>query len=476
MIRVTKDRGFVLDTKDTTYVIGVSETGQLLHIYYGKRIVVDETVEDFVVEGIFDKMLEMNAVSKDDNREALIELDLGDNNQAEFVYSSYTIDSSEISHQGLPGVYSVSNNLHLCITAKDKVSGAEVDLHYLVFEKENVIVRSATLRNPTDTPIKASRLLSMQMDIPGNDRCAKQLDNNSIFYVCDDETSNDADEVYAFDLIYSRNQYNSVEPSEYNLTRICAGINPNGFTYTLMSGERVDTPETVMTFSEHGFCAAGNNISAFEQRHIARCEYQNNKKANVRYVCENENFAWTEKNLIQLAKESAKQDIDILLLDDKIFCHGENSDFSIGDWVIDAKKLPSGLEKLAEKINKNGLELGLWIRPEIVYSDSVFYGEHPEWTLGKGCQLTLDLCNPFVVSYLIAAVSDVIKQGNIKYIRWECVNDFSDMHSLYLENDRQGELIHRYLLGFYQITGALEERFPEVLFEYDSAFSSSGTI
>ena len=61
------------------------------------------------------------------------------------------------------------------------------------------------------------------------------------------------------------------------------------------------------------------------------------------------------------------------MLDDGWFGHRDADDSSLGDWVVDRRKLPDGLDGLGRAIEALGLEFGLWIEPEMVSPDSDLY-------------------------------------------------------------------------------------------------------
>lgn len=44
-----------------------------------------------------------------------------------------------------------------------------------------------------------------------------------------------------------------------------------------------------------------------------------------------------------------------------------------GDWEIDRKKFPNGLDEIIEKCNDNGMTFGLWLSPFLVAENSVYY-------------------------------------------------------------------------------------------------------
>ena len=43
---------------------------------------------------------------------------------------------------------------------------------------------------------------------------------------------------------------------------------------------------------------------------------------------------------------------------------------SLGDWFVDRRKLPDGIDGLAERSRRSGLDFGLWIEPEMVSARS----------------------------------------------------------------------------------------------------------
>lgn len=82
---------------------------------------------------------------------------------------------------------------------------------------------------------------------------------------------------------------------------------------------------------------------------------------------------------------------------------------SLGDWMVDARKLPRGIEGLIADANKHGIKFGIWIEPEMANTTSELYEKHPEWVLkapnreivlGRGgTQVVLDLSNSEVQDF-----------------------------------------------------------------------------
>ena len=74
--------------------------------------------------------------------------------------------------------------------------------------------------------------------------------------------------------------------------------------------------------------------------------------------------------------------VELFVLDDGWYGHRDADDSSLGDWVVDRRKLPDGLDGVARRITDLGLTFGLWIEPEMVSPDSDLFRAHPDWAIG----------------------------------------------------------------------------------------------
>ncbi|MBE7212966.1 MAG: alpha-galactosidase, partial [Gluconacetobacter diazotrophicus] len=146
---------------------------------------------------------------------------------------------------------------------------------------------------------------------------------------------------------------------------------------------------------------------------------------------------------------------------------------SLGDWTVDRRKLPGGLEDLAGRITRLGLGFGLWFEPEMVSPDSDLYRTHPDWclhvagrdrTLGRH-QLVLDLSRADVCDHLVRAVCAVLASAPISYVKWDMNRHLTEVGSAGLPPARQRETAHRHILGLYRVLEEITRRFPQVLFE-----------
>ena len=177
--------------------------------------------------------------------------------------------------------------------------------------------------------------------------------------------------------------------------------------------------------------------------------------------------------LLGIATEARDLGVELFVLDDGWFGERNDDTSSLGDWTEDRTKLPEGIGRLSRKIHDLGLKFGLWFEPEMVSRRSRLYEEHPDWTIqvpGRNSsegrnQLVLDFSRKEVRNHLFDALSTVLEEGRVDYVKWDMNRNMSEIGSLGLPPDRQQETAHRYILGLYELLERLTARFPEILFE-----------
>jgi alpha-galactosidase len=165
--------------------------------------------------------------------------------------------------------------------------------------------------------------------------------------------------------------------------------------------------------------------------------------------------------------------IELFVLDDGWFGKRDDDTTSLGDWTVDRRKLPNGIDGLARRVTELGIQFGIWIEPEMVSERSELFAAHPDWAIGipgrprtEGrTQLVLDFSRPEVVDHLERVLSDVLRSGPISYVKWDMNRTITEPWTPSLPPDRQGEFFHRYILGVYELYRRLTTAFPEILFE-----------
>ncbi len=514
---------YVLNTKKTSYVFRVTDSGHLEHLYYGKSIKVSDGLDGLVERREFvpgnnnvyssdysnmtlnDMCLEVAFEGKGDNRESFIVVENSDGSKtSDFVYESTVIDDKKEEQTYMPSSYYDGPAEHLGIVLYDKKNRLRLFIDYYVFEEENVITRTARILNESDVPVRLRRFMSAQLEFYENGyimstfngawaREMKRNDTpliagkhmnssytgtssntaNPFFMMSSKHTTEDSGIVYGFNLMYSGNHVQLVEVSEFGKTRVLWGINPRGFSWQLESGMIFESPEAVMTFSDEGFNGMSCNMHSFVRKHVVRGEWAKKERPVLLNSWEASYFDINETGLLKLAKAGKDVGIELFVMDDGWFGERNDDSSSLGDWTVNKKKLPGGLKGIADKINKMGMDFGIWVEPEMVNVNSELYRNHPEWVIqvpgsdqseGRN-QRILDLCRIEVQDYIIDAMTDVFSSANISYVKWDMNRTMSDMYSSILDKDRQGEICHRYVVGLYKIIRALRKKFPHILFE-----------
>lgn len=81
---------------------------------------------------------------------------------------------------------------------------------------------------------------------------------------------------------------------------------------------------------------------------------------------------------------------------------------------------------------------------------------------GNACgYLHSDVC----VSYVFDCMSKILRAHDISYVKWDMNRCITEAFSTSLPAHRMGEVMHRYVLGVYDLCERLSKEFPQVFFE-----------
>ena len=263
-----QSRIFHLATAHTSYVIGLNEESQALHLYWGAHL-SDPDVwailaprqmhASFEVESCI-KAFEYPCHGTGDYRTPAARVLNADGNSVTcLTYAGHEIYSGKKPLDGLPAVYcrEDSDAETLELRLKDELTGLEVVLNYSVFEEMDVICRSARYENHGDKSLRLLAGAAASVDFFGKDydflhlqgawareRVPERLPVTHGLYSIESRRgasghqhnpfvalmSKNADEfngdVYGFSLIYSGSFAATVEGTAYACTRVTIGLNP----------------------------------------------------------------------------------------------------------------------------------------------------------------------------------------------------------------------------------------------------------
>ncbi|MDE6185853.1 MAG: alpha-galactosidase, partial [Lachnospiraceae bacterium] len=512
---------FQLNTAQTTYLIGLSPEGYVGHIYYGRRLKKEgnnyllrmkeapctPSVNQREKSSFLDRFpMEYPTGGVGDYRESCLDV-RGESGSTgcEVFFKSYQITKGKPGLPGLPASFGEPEQVEtLEIVCEDDILNLRAVLSYSVFEKYDVITRSVRIENIGEQHLKLEKVYSACLDMDNKDfemltltgswarersiqrgriRYGKQLvssrrgesshQEHPFLALVAPDTTQEQGEVYAMNFVYSGNFLAQAELAQFGNVRMVMGIHSEDFCWNLRPGEVFQAPEAVLIYSSEGLGKMTRCFHDFYREHLIRSPYKYGKRPVLINNWEATYFDFNSEKLLDIAREAKKAGIEMLVMDDGWFGKRNFDDNSLGDWFVNEEKITSGLADLVEKVNEIGLAFGIWFEPEMISPDSELYRKHPEWAIqiqGRTptqcrAQYVLDLSRPEVVDYAYQCVADILHSAPIAYVKWDMNRQLCDIGSSYLNKEAQGELLHRYMLGVYEMQERLVQEFPDLLLE-----------
>lgn len=512
---------FQINSSNFTYLMQVRD-GYLLHLYWGEKLderdhsymfweqgraafsPKQENCEGFILDDI---PLEYPCWGRGDMRSPAVEIINPDGtNIIDLHYVGYEILNNKPVLEGLPSIYCEDGDSvqTLIIHLKDKISGIAVELFYTVFEDTDILTRHAVIKNESSESIYINRAMSAAVDfdhknfevisnfgthirerhiersplkygryIMSSRRGASSHVHNPFFIISSPSADETSGEVYGFVLVYSGSFTAEIAGNQFSTTRAIIGLNPEEFGWKLEPNKTFTTPEAVLSYSPKGLELLSENYHKIFRTRLCRGRYRDIRRPVLLNSWEACYFNFDEERLKKIGTCCADIGIELLVIDDGWFGKRDTDNCSLGDWVVDKRKLPNGIEGIYNHLKKLGIKLGIWFEPEMVSPDSDLYRAHPDWCIhipgrprseGRH-QLILNLSKPEVCDYLYIAIADILKTGMISYVKWDYNRNMTEVGSDILTADRQREVTHRYYLGLYSLLERLVCDFPDVLFE-----------
>lgn len=275
-------------------------------------------------------------------------------------------------------------------------------------------------------------------------------------------------------LCYPGNYKLFIDTDDSNFHHLFAGINEENSEYHLKKGESFVTPELALTYSDEGLSGVSRNFHKWGRKY--RLHAGDKERKVLLNSWEGVYFDINEKVMADMMEDIASMGGELFVMDDGWFGdkYPRNVDnSSLGDWTVDKKKLPNGINGLLQTAKKNGIKFGIWIEPEMTNTVSELYENHPEYIIkapkrevvkGRGgTQLVLDMANPKVQELVFTVVDTLMtKYPEIDYIKWDANAPIMEHGSQYLTADNQSHLYIDYHNGFIKTLNRIREAHPDV--------------
>ena len=512
---------FKLDTPNSSFALALADKKWLGQVYYGPRIETTDlawvlaldqrpyTPDRFPRETVsfFDAFPSAYPVTNaGDFREPCLAVrTICGQWDCRPQFREYEILSGKPALDGLPATFGNQGDCNtLKITLADDHTGVEVELYYTAFTRLDVITQSVRIYNRGDNSVWLERALSACLSLPYEGQKLLTIHGSwaregviqvqgigvgiqgtyssrgitghqaqPFLAVVSPDATQTTGQVFGMHFVYSGNFLAQVQRDQHDVLRAVIGIHPDDFCWKLNPGEAFQTPEAVMVYSDAGLGQMTRTLHDLYRGHLIRSPYLNRPRPILINNWEATYFDFDEEKLLHIARRAAELGIELFVLDDGWYENRNTDSGSLGDWKVDRKKLPHGLDGLSERINALGLKFGLWMEPEMVSADSELYRDHPDWVIQTAGRLpmlcrdqyVLDLSRPEVEEYVWEKVYGTIRSANISYLKWDMNRPLTNLGSAGLPADRQGEVSHRYVLALYRLQQRLVDQFPNLLLE-----------
>lgn len=474
-----------IETERTSLIYQVADNGRLYQKYLGKKLHHDSDIQ-YLPQGTEAYLTH----GMEDYFEPAIHIRHNDYNSS--LLLKYVDHSSNNTGNGIN---------ETVITLKDDKYPVTVKLHYVAYDKENIIRTFTEISHEEKKPVILSKYASSMLHLNSSKYFLTEFSGDwaheanvterelafgkkvidtklgaranmfvSPFFqlALDNPSQENAGEVLVGTIGWTGNFRFTFEVDNKNELRIISGINPYDSEYSLPAKEVFRTPDFYFTYSTQGKGEASRSFHDWARNH--QVKKGNETRMTLLNNWESTYFDFDENKLIGLMDEATKLGVDMFLLDDGWFAnkYPRSSDHQgLGDWEETAGKL---VGRLVEEAHKKGIKFGIWIEPEMVNPKSELYEKHKDWVIHLPNrdeyyfrnQMVLDLSNPKVQDHVFGVVDNLMtKYPGIAFFKWDCNSPITNIYSVYLK-DKQSHLYIDYVRGLYKVLDRIKAKYPDL--------------
>lgn len=301
--------------------------------------------------------------------------------------------------------------------------------------------------------------------------------HSEVMFSLDGKPQENKGRVIGAALCYTGNYKLRIDTDDSDYHQFYAGINEENSSYSLDKKEVFKTPTLAITYSNEGLSGVSRNFHKWGRMY--KLAHGNKERDILLNSWEGVYFDINQKGMDQMMEDISSMGGELFVMDDGWFGDKyprNNDSSSLGDWVVDEKKLPEGIDGLIRDAKKHGIKFGIWIEPEMANTTSELYEKHPEWiikspqrepVLGRGgTQVVLDLANPEVQDFAFDIVDNLMtKHPEIAYIKWDANMAIMNHGSNYLTKDNQSHMYIEYHKGFEKVCQRIREKYPDLVIQ-----------
>lgn len=474
---------FSLNTINTSYVFGIDDEGLIRSLYWGRKI---NHIYDF-------ELIKLEEVSTNDPVYEITHEEYpvygGLRYKEHCLKVNFNDGTREVKYKFVG--YKVEEN-KLIVSLKDEYYDLEINLNYIIREKYDLLERYVTVKNNSSEVMEIEKIYSGQFHIPyenlnfrnvhGHWGAEQQMFNQKVgygkiyienrrgisthnhnpYFILDKDASETNGEVFFGALKLSGNFSGIVEQTPYGETLVQLGINPHDFILELKGGEEFKTPAIIAGYTNEGFEKMSHNLHNYGKNELMRdglrdILYNSWEATEFKVSCDEQ---------IKLAKKAKELGAELFVVDDGWFGERDGIDNGLGDWYVNEKKFPNGLNQLIAAVKDMDMKFGIWFEPEMVNPKSQLYKDHPDWIYNfktresdtsRG-QYVLNLSKDEVKEFIYNILDQMLSTYDIDYIKWDANRPIS-------QSDVKKDIWFKHIENLYDIVRKLKEKHPKVYFE-----------
>lgn len=488
------EKDLLISTTNTSLLLSAQAGEELKFIYYGDKITPDQ-VSQIYETGVAANRPAYPVFGIECMSEAALQVRHADGNLSlDMAVTGITTEEDAVAHLTK-------------VTMLDKVYPFEIKVVYKAYKNSDVIETWTEISHKEKRDVKLQQFASAYLPVRKNDvwishlygtwanegkvatepllpgmKVIKNKDgirnshtaHSEVMISLDGKPREESGRVIGAALCWGGNFRLRFDTDDTNYHSFFAGINEDTSEYSLAPREVFVTPELALTYSKDGLGGVSRNFHRWARN--GKVHAGTKQRDILLNSWEGVYFDITEQGMDQMMGDIADMGGELFVMDDGWFGgkYSRKSDnSSLGDWVVDADKLPNGIAGLTEVAKKHGVKFGIWVEPEMTNTVSELYEKHPDWIICQpnreprpgrgGTQLVLDASNPKVQDFMYQLVDNLMTENpDIAYIKWDANMNIANYGSSYLTADKQSHLYIDYQRGFRKVMKRIRAKYPDL--------------
>ena len=387
----------------------------------------------------------------------------------------------------------------LCIECKDTYYPLRVKIWFKSFEQQDMIETWTEVFNDGKKPVTLTRFDSGHLPIRVDDvwistlygtwanearLCTEpltrgwkmvrnidgarnsQTSHGEVMISLDGRPREDCGRVIGAALCWGGNYELRFHTGDTDFHHFFAGILPEHDNVVLAKGKSFATPHLALSFSDEGLSGVSRNFHRWGRKYMLR--HGDRERDILLNSWEGVYFDINYDGMCRMMDDIASMGGELFVMDDGWFGdkYPRNNDHtSLGDWMVDTRKLPGGVGSLVKAATARGIRFGIWIEPEMTNTVSELYEKHPDWIIKSehreivqgrgGTQVVLNLARKDVQDFAFGVVDGLMKENpDIAYIKWDSNANIAMDCS-----------IIAYWQGFYALVDRVRAAYPDLVIQ-----------